>query len=192
VRKLPLPAWYLPNGKKNALELELERASSSCERWAIWCGAGVVFAVAAELIIAWCDPPYEKWRKISPEQEALLKHFLSKLSGASVVIWHFIHDPESENFAQEIAAIFRLSQWITWVNRARFGGNFAFDVRVPSAEGEDEKASKAAQEAFTNAGIEFSPLSIPSIEMYTGGQGSAPLGHPQAEIYIGPKGRHDA
>jgi hypothetical protein len=58
VRKLFLPAWYLPNGTINATESSLEEGSSSCERWGIWCGALVVVAVIAELLIAWIEPPY--------------------------------------------------------------------------------------------------------------------------------------
>lgn len=53
-----MPAWYLRNGTINATENQLESASSSCERWGIWCGALVVAAVIAELVIAWIEPPY--------------------------------------------------------------------------------------------------------------------------------------
>jgi hypothetical protein len=58
VRKLPLPPWYLPKGTINATEGDLENGSSSCERWGICCGALVVVAVIAELVIAWIEPPY--------------------------------------------------------------------------------------------------------------------------------------
>jgi hypothetical protein len=53
-----LPAWYLPAGTINAADNKLEDASSSCELWGIWCGALVVAAVIAELVIAWIEPPY--------------------------------------------------------------------------------------------------------------------------------------
>jgi hypothetical protein len=58
VPKLFLPAWYLPNGTIKATESGLEKGSSSSERWSIWCGALVVVAVIAELVIAWIEPPY--------------------------------------------------------------------------------------------------------------------------------------
>lgn len=60
-RKLVLPAWYLPKGRMNATESQLEDASSSCERWGIGCGALVVAAVIAELVIAWIEPPYNSF-----------------------------------------------------------------------------------------------------------------------------------
>jgi hypothetical protein len=131
------------------------------------------------------------WRKISPEQEMILRHQLSKLPSASVMVHHFIHDPESEDFSEDIAAIFRLSGWLTWVQPTRFGGNFAFGIRVPNAVGEDETASKIIQRAFADAGIDSAPLPIPATEMYTGGHGTS-LGNPRADVYIGPRGRFDA
>ena len=66
------PAWDLPNGTKNASEPELEVASSSCETWGIWCGVFVVLSVAVELIIAWCDPPYETFLKLSIWPDAVI------------------------------------------------------------------------------------------------------------------------
>jgi hypothetical protein len=262
VRKRFLPAWYLPNGTKNADENELEGASESCERWSIWCGTLVIVSIIAELILAVIQPPYESflklsvlsdagvaigivgevlfamwnnriqtelrvrsntklagaiahasdaneraasaeleltrlkaqlaWRTITTQQEMLLKHSLSELSGASVMIWHFIHDPESQNFSEDIAAIFRLSGWSTIVQPARFKGNFAFGIRIPNARGEDEKASNIIDKAFTNAGLDFLPLDIPSPEMLAGQHGASSLGHPHTNIYIGPRGKLDA
>jgi hypothetical protein len=55
------PAWYLRRGTINAPDDAIERASSSCERWE-WGFAGlVVFAVAAELVLAIVHPPYDSW-----------------------------------------------------------------------------------------------------------------------------------
>ena len=65
VLKLFLPAWYLPNGKINATEVQLEGVSSSCEQWGIWCGALVVISVIAEFVIAWVEPPYNSFLKES-------------------------------------------------------------------------------------------------------------------------------
>ena len=70
VRSRFLPAWYLPKGTKNALEAELEDASSSCERWGIWCGALVVVSVIAELVIAWLKPPYDTFLNESAVTDA--------------------------------------------------------------------------------------------------------------------------
>jgi hypothetical protein len=61
MRKLFLPAWYLPNGTINAAESQLEDASSSCERWGIWCAALVVVGIIAELVIAYIAPPYNSF-----------------------------------------------------------------------------------------------------------------------------------
>jgi hypothetical protein len=64
--RIPFPfAWYLPNGTKKASTDELERASSSCECAGVWCGVLVVVCVVAELIIAWYDPGYETFLKLS-------------------------------------------------------------------------------------------------------------------------------
>jgi hypothetical protein len=52
------PDWYLPKGTINASDEELESASSSCERWAIGFAGVVIFAVAAEVIIALAKVPY--------------------------------------------------------------------------------------------------------------------------------------
>lgn len=65
VRKLLLPAWYLPKGTMNASDDELGEASSSCESWALVCGALVVVAVAAEIVIAWVEPPYDLFLRLS-------------------------------------------------------------------------------------------------------------------------------
>ncbi|HEY6026750.1 MAG TPA: hypothetical protein VIV09_07630 [Pseudolabrys sp.] len=54
-----LPGWVLLNGRKNTDENQLEGASSSCERWGIWCGALVIVAVAAEAYIAIRHPEYD-------------------------------------------------------------------------------------------------------------------------------------
>jgi hypothetical protein len=64
-RNLPFPAWYLPNGAISAAESQLEDASSSCERWAIFCGGIVVISVVGEFILSAVHPaydsPWEKW-----------------------------------------------------------------------------------------------------------------------------------
>jgi hypothetical protein len=65
VRRLFFPAWYLPNGTINATEDELEGASESCERWAIWCGALVIVSVIAELVIALVHPSYGLFLELS-------------------------------------------------------------------------------------------------------------------------------
>lgn len=65
VRKLRLPAWYLPNGTKYASEDQLDAGSSSCENWGLVCGALVVAAVAAEIVIAWIEPPYTIFLRLS-------------------------------------------------------------------------------------------------------------------------------
>jgi hypothetical protein len=57
--------WYLPKGTKYASDAELDKASSACEFWAIRCGALVIVSVIAELIMAWCDPAYETFLKLS-------------------------------------------------------------------------------------------------------------------------------
>ncbi len=72
VRKLFLPAWCLPNGTIKATENQLESASSSCERWAIWCGALVVVSVIAELVIAWAAPPYNSFLAYSAITDAAI------------------------------------------------------------------------------------------------------------------------
>jgi hypothetical protein len=59
VRELLLPGWYLPKGTRNASEDELEGASSSCEKWGIWCGALVIVSVIAEVIAAIAQPSYD-------------------------------------------------------------------------------------------------------------------------------------
>jgi hypothetical protein len=70
VRNPFLPAWYPPNGIKNAGENELEGASESCERWSIWCGALVIVSILAELIIAIIQPPYDLFLKLSSIPDA--------------------------------------------------------------------------------------------------------------------------
>jgi hypothetical protein len=60
-----LPAWYLPNGTMNAAENELEKASSSCERWSIWFSWLVIVSIVADLIIAFVEPPYPSFLKLS-------------------------------------------------------------------------------------------------------------------------------
>src|SRR5665213_2792276 len=249
-RMFPFPDWYLPKGTINASSDELESASSSCERWAIGFAGVVIFAVAAEVIIALAKVSYiafladsvfadaaiaigvvgevffgtirnnniqtelrnrsnmklaeaieraakaewetERlrsqlaWRRVSPEQEMLLRGSLSTLKDATVIIWHFIHDPESEDFSEDFAAIFRLSGWSVFVQPASFQGNFAFGIRVPAASGDDERASSAVASAFTEAGIDFESLNRPGIQMTTGGRGDQSA-HPRAELYIGPR-----
>lgn len=60
-----LPAWYLPKGTIYASDDQLEKGSSSCERWAIRCAIVVVGAVIGELILALVHPtydsPWERW-----------------------------------------------------------------------------------------------------------------------------------
>lgn len=70
MRNLFLPAWYLPNGTINAAENQLEEASSSCERWGIWCGILVVVSVVVELVIAWVEPPYNTFLEASAITDA--------------------------------------------------------------------------------------------------------------------------
>jgi hypothetical protein len=65
-----LPGWYLPKGIKNAEENELENASSSFERWSIWFGALVILAVSAEFIIAFFEPPYSLFLRLSLPADA--------------------------------------------------------------------------------------------------------------------------
>lgn len=65
VRRGFLPAWYLPKGTMNASDDELDAGSSSCENWALVCGALVVAAVAAEIVIAWIEPPYTLFLRLS-------------------------------------------------------------------------------------------------------------------------------
>jgi len=253
----PFPDWYLPKGTINASNDELESASSSCERWAIGFAGVVIFAVAAEVIIALAKVSYAAfladsvfadaaiaigvvgevffgtirnnniqaelrkrlnkqlasavqsaaeaheraanaelemqelrakiaWRRIPQEQEILLRHSLSRVSDASVRIWHFIHDPESENFAEDFAAVFRLSGWKVWVVPGRFGGNFAFGIRVSSKNDDGDSARSAIESAFESAQIDFLPLSVPQIEMTITGHGTE-LTKTVAELYIGPR-----
>jgi hypothetical protein len=65
-----VPAWYLRNGRINAADNTLENASSSCERWGIFCAALVGFAVIAELVIAFVEPPYNIFLKLSAPTDA--------------------------------------------------------------------------------------------------------------------------
>lgn len=65
VRKLRLPAWWLPTGTMNASDDELDEASSSCENWGLVCGVLVVAAVIAEVVIAWIEPPYGLFLRLS-------------------------------------------------------------------------------------------------------------------------------
>jgi hypothetical protein len=58
------PAWYLPNGRINAIDSELEEVSSSCERWGIWCAALVIVSVLAEFAIAVSHPLYDSMLEI--------------------------------------------------------------------------------------------------------------------------------
>lgn len=127
------------------------------------------------------------WRQLPEEQEMLLRHELRELRGASVMIWHFINDPESQNFAEDIAAIFRLAGWQTSMHPAMFEGNFAFEIRVPLAAGEDGGAASTIKKAFTNAGIDFLPLNIPEVLYGTAPLPDAPLGPLTARLYVGPK-----
>jgi hypothetical protein len=53
-----LPAWYLPKGRINATENQLDKASSSCEWWAIGFGLLVIFSVIVEVIVALAAPSY--------------------------------------------------------------------------------------------------------------------------------------
>jgi hypothetical protein len=64
-RPFCLPPWYLENGTIDATDDKLEEGSSSCERWAIGCGAVVVISVIVELVLAIAHPsydsPWERW-----------------------------------------------------------------------------------------------------------------------------------
>jgi hypothetical protein len=70
VRKLFLPAWYLPNGTKTANENQLESASVSCECWSIWCGFLVIVCIIAEFAITIVEPPYDLFLKLSAIPDA--------------------------------------------------------------------------------------------------------------------------
>jgi hypothetical protein len=65
VTKALLPAWYLPNGTKYASDDQLEGASSSCEKWGLWCGVLVIASVIAEVIIAKAKPTYDLFLALS-------------------------------------------------------------------------------------------------------------------------------
>ena len=53
-----MPAWFLPNGRINASESQLEEASSSSEWWAIGFGGLVIVSVVVEFVISFMEPPY--------------------------------------------------------------------------------------------------------------------------------------
>jgi hypothetical protein len=53
------PPWRFPKGIINAADVQLEGASSSCERWEWRCAGLVVLAVVAEIVIAWVHPLYD-------------------------------------------------------------------------------------------------------------------------------------
>jgi hypothetical protein len=71
-RMFPLPEWYLPKGTINASDNDLEGASSSCERWGLGFAGVVVFAVVAELVIAWLEPPYLSFLTYSAIADAVI------------------------------------------------------------------------------------------------------------------------
>lgn len=66
----------MPSGAINAADHQLEEASSSCERWGIWCAALVVVAVIAEFVIAGIHPLYdsclEQWGSASADAAVAL------------------------------------------------------------------------------------------------------------------------
>lgn len=70
VRKLLLPAWYLPNGTKNASENQLENGSVSCERWSIWCGILVIVCIIAEFVLTIIKPSYDLFLTLSAIPDA--------------------------------------------------------------------------------------------------------------------------
>ena len=55
----PFPAWRLPGGRKNANDGALERASKSCESWAIGGGLFVVLGLFIEAALAYKHPPQD-------------------------------------------------------------------------------------------------------------------------------------
>ena len=58
------PPWRLPNGISSASEDELERASTSAERWG-WANGGLVVAgVLGEIVLAIAHLPYDSFRGI--------------------------------------------------------------------------------------------------------------------------------
>jgi hypothetical protein len=55
----PFPAWRLPNGINKASDGDLERSTSSCERWAIASGLLVVLGLIVEAVVAFIHPSYD-------------------------------------------------------------------------------------------------------------------------------------
>jgi hypothetical protein len=62
------------------------------------------------------------WRQISREQEQILRHTLEE-QGSSVLSWVFMEDVETNNFALDLRAIFRLSGWRVSLSFAGYTGN---------------------------------------------------------------------
>jgi hypothetical protein len=126
------------------------------------------------------------WRKISPQQEIILRRSLGELKGASVMIWVFMQDAETNNFALDLRAVFKLAGWRVSMSVAAYAGNFAHGIIVPMSSGETEMASEVIRKALTDASIDNEPLSIPEPYMHTdvdGNDGTPPW----AEMYVGLK-----
>jgi hypothetical protein len=136
------------------------------------------------------------WRDITPEQEMLLRHELSKFPGASLIIRFFMYDIESQNLAEIIGAIFKLASWKVRFSPEAYTGIFEFGFLIspaiffPFDRGHEEniRVSDAVKTAFSNANMDFLPLPPPSATMTMGGRGDD-LAPPCAQLYVGPKPR---
>jgi hypothetical protein len=125
------------------------------------------------------------WRNLPVDTMARLAAALREHPQASVAISHWANDPESLNLAMLIGAVFRLVRWPVAFRACSYGGPIIFEIRVPTLAGEDATAAAAIQQAFTAAGVAFTPSEMPSSIMSTG-YGQA-LGGPCGQIYVGPK-----
>lgn len=67
-----MPAWYLPKGTIYASNNELEKASTSCERWGLGGAGAVVLAVIAEVVLACVEPPYNSFLTDSAVTDAII------------------------------------------------------------------------------------------------------------------------
>jgi hypothetical protein len=133
------------------------------------------------------------WRRILPEQVTYLRFGLAKMTGGSVIIRWFMYDLESNNLAEDMGAVFKLSGWKVRFSPESYSGNFAYGLRIsspfartPSDGEENERASKIVKDAFTNSYFDFDSLPSPTPHMMTGARGDD-ISSPCAELYVGPK-----
>jgi hypothetical protein len=128
------------------------------------------------------------WRSLDTETITKLFGSLSAMAPASLSLTFMANDPESQNFAAQIAETFRAAGWeVTLVVGMYKADEFVTGIRIPDLPAGHPGAGNAAkvQTAFTVAGIEFIPANPPHPFM-TNASGDY-LREGFAWMYVGPK-----